>query len=68
MRIVKQAVLQLYRTRIIYKYEIQVPRNHKETMDIDARNCITLWREAKLKELEQLDNYKVLRIKAFQLI
>ena len=56
MRIVKQAVIQSDRTRIIYKFRIQVPRNHKEAMDIKARNGNMLWREVELKELKQSDD------------
>jgi len=37
-------------------------------MDIDTRNGNTIWREAKLKKFEQLDDYKVLKTEKLQLI
>ena len=48
LRMVKQAVLQSYRTCAIYKFGIEVPRNHQEAMDLDAKNGNKLWREAEL--------------------
>ena len=42
-----------------YKFGIQVPRSVKHALELDKRNGNDLWKEAILKELKQLDDFKV---------
>ena len=44
-----------------YKFGIEVPRSVKHALEIDARNGNTLWRDAIMTELNQLDDFKVFR-------
>ena len=37
-----------------YKFGFQIPRNHKEAMELDAKNSNRLWYEAMKKELKKL--------------
>ena len=56
-RMVNQARLKSNRTRPIYKYGVQVPRNHNEAVKIDEKNGNTLWQDAEKLETEQLFEY-----------
>ena len=42
----------------VYKFGVLVPRNHQQAMEIDLKNGNSLWREAELRELQQIDEYK----------
>ena len=42
----------------MYKFGVQVPRNHDQAIDIDTSNVNTLWREDEIKELKQIDEYE----------
>ena len=44
-----------------YKFGVQVPRSVKHALDLDKKNGNNLWKEAILKELKQLDDFKVFR-------
>ena len=57
IRRANQAKLHSFRTRPIYMYGFQVPRNHQQAMQLDEDNGNTLWRESELKELAQIDEY-----------
>jgi len=57
IRMVNQAKLHSYRSAKVYMYGYQVPRNHQEAMDIDAKNKNTKWRDSEILELSQLDEY-----------
>ena len=56
-RMINQARLKSNRTRPVYKYGIQVPRNHNEAVKIDEKNGNTLWQDAEKLETEQLFEY-----------
>ena len=57
LRLVNQAKLQSYRNAPMYKYGIQVPRNHEQAMEIDKQNGNTLWYDAEQIELKSIDDY-----------
>ena len=56
-RMVNQARLRSNRTRPVYKYGFQVPRNHEEAVRIDEKNGNTLWQDAEELEVDQLQEY-----------
>ena len=58
VRLVNQAKLKFFRTLPVYKFGVQVPRNHNEAMELDRINGDTKWIEAERKELDQIDEYK----------
>jgi Reverse transcriptase (RNA-dependent DNA polymerase) len=39
-------------------YGVQIPRNHAEAMELDAKNGNTKWRDAELVKLAQIDEYE----------
>ena len=41
----------------VYKYGFEVPRNHKDAMQLDSINKNSKWRDAEATELSQLDEY-----------
>ena len=45
------------RYKPMYKFGVQVPRNHSEAMALDRLNNNTMWADAELKELNQIDDY-----------
>ena len=58
IRLANQAKLHSFRTAPKFMYGVQIPRNHAEAMELDARNGNTKWRDAELVELEQIDEYE----------
>jgi hypothetical protein len=58
IRLANKAKLHSFRSKPIYMYGFQVPRNHAEAMDIDHKNGNTMWRDSELTELSQIDEYK----------
>ena len=56
-----QAKLKSYQTAPIFKFGVQVPRNHKEAMQLDEKNGNTLWADAEARELNQIDEYGTFR-------
>ena len=57
VRAANQAKLHSFRTKPIYMYGFQVPRNHEQAMELDARNGNTKWRDSEILELSQIDDY-----------
>ena len=57
VRMVNQAKLQSFRTRTVYQYGIEVPRNHAHAMELDHKNGNTKWRDAEIYELDHIDSY-----------
>ena len=57
IRMVNQAKLKSFRHSPIYKFGVQVPRNHAEAMELDKRDGGTFWADAESKELNQIDEY-----------
>ena len=53
---VNQAKLRNNRNKPKYKFGIQIPRNHKEAMMIDAKNGDTWWKDSENLELKELFN------------
>ena len=58
LRRANQAKLHSFRTKPIFMYGFQVPRNHKQAMELDAANGNTKWRDAEIIELSQVDEYE----------
>jgi len=56
-RMVNQARLKSHRTRPVYKYGFQVPRNHEEAVKIDEKYGNTKWQDAERLEIQQLLEY-----------
>ena len=52
-----QAKLRSFHHSPVYKFGVQVPRNHAEAMELDKRDGTTLWADAEAKELNQIDEY-----------
>ena len=46
-----------------YKFGVEIPRSVKHALEIDRRNGNNLWREAMQKELNQLDEFQVFRMR-----
>ena len=57
-RMINQAKLKGERRAPIFMFGVQVPRSHKEAVELDKKNGNTKWKDAEQKELEQLDDYK----------
>ena len=58
LRMANQAKLKSYKMSPVYKFGVLVPRNHQQAMEIDLKNGNSLWREAELRELQQIDEYQ----------
>ena len=57
IRVANQAKLHSFRTKPIFMYGFQVPRNHQQAMELDHANGNTKWRDSELLELKQIDDY-----------
>ena len=57
VRRANQAKLHSFRTRPIYMFGYQVPRNHQQAMELDAENGNVKWRESEEKEVGQVMDY-----------
>ena len=57
VRRANQAKLHSFRTKPVYMYGYQVPRNHAQAMDLDRVNCNTKWRDAEVAELGMIDEF-----------
>ena len=60
-RMVNQARLKSNRTRPVYKYGFQVPRNHEEAVKIDEKYGNTKWQDAEKLEIKQLFEYEAFK-------
>eukprot|EP00934_Nitzschia_sp_Nitz4_P009388 Nitzschia sp. Nitz4//scaffold547_size3361//334//3245//NITZ4_009269-RA/size3361-snap-gene-0.1-mRNA-1//-1//CDS//3329554282//9378//frame0 len=58
VRMLNQAKLRSARTSPIFMYGFQVPRNHKEAVELDTKNGNTKWQDAEKLELQQLYEYE----------
>ena len=58
IRMANQAKLYAFRNRIVFKYGVQVPRNHTQALEIDALNGNSFWQDAERTELNQIDEYE----------
>ena len=56
-RMIHQANLKNFRRKPVYKYGVQVPRNHEEAVFIDEKNGNTKWQDAEVIEVDQLKEY-----------
>jgi hypothetical protein len=54
---INQAKLKANRTRPVYKYGFQIPRNHAEALRIDEKFGNTKWVDAEKLEIQQLFEY-----------
>ena len=59
IRAANQAKLHSFRTKPIYMYGFQVPRNHEQAMELDKANGNTKWRDSEIIELNQIGEYEV---------
>ena len=57
LRMVNQAKMRSHKHAKRYKFGVEVPKNHKDAMRLDEENGNTLWRDAELTELSQIDEY-----------
>jgi hypothetical protein len=57
IRMAKKAKLHSFRSKPIYMYGFQVPRNHDEAIKLDEDNKNTMWIDAERTELNQIDEY-----------
>ena len=57
LRLVNQAKLQSFRTKLVYKFGYLVPRNHDQAMQLNNTNGNTKWIDAESVELTQLQDY-----------
>ena len=57
IRRANQAKLHSFRTKPVYMYGYQVPRNHEQAMELDRQNGNTKWRDSEKEELVCIDNY-----------
>jgi len=53
-----KAKLHSLRSKPIYMYGFQVPRNHTEALELDRINGNTMWIDAETTQLNQIDEYK----------
>ena len=60
-RLINQTKLRNYRRRPVYKYGIQVPRDHEEAVFIDEKNGNRKWQDAESLEIAQIDEYNTTR-------
>ena len=57
IRLANQAKLHSFRTKPVYMYGYQIPRNHEQAMELDRQNGNTFWRDAEVWELNAIDEY-----------
>jgi hypothetical protein len=57
-RMINQTRLKANRTKPVYKYGFQVPRNHAEAVKIDEKYGNSKWIDAEQLEIKQLMEYK----------
>ena len=58
LMMVNQAKLKSFRNRPVFKFGVQIPRDHQHAMELDKANGNNLWREAERREFTQIDEYK----------
>jgi len=58
LRLANKAKLHSFHNKPVYMYGFQVPRNHIEAMELDRMNGNSMWRDAEVTELNQIDEYK----------
>jgi len=61
LRLANQAKLHSFRTKPIFMYGFQVPRNHDQAMEIDRQNGNTKWLDSERIELAQIDEYEAFK-------
>ena len=57
IRAANQAKLHSFRTKPIFMYGFQVPRNHNQAMELDKANGNSKWQDSEEAELKQIDDY-----------
>ena len=61
IRRANQAKLHSYRTKPVYMYGFQVPRNYEQALEFDRLNGNTRWADATALELGQVDEYETFK-------
>jgi len=62
-RLICQAKLKSYKSSPKYMFGIRVPNNHEEAMYLDQLNGNTKWRDAEIKEVDEMNEIGVFRSK-----
>ena len=63
MRLANQAKLHSFRTKPIYMYGFQVPRNWEQAVELDKENGNTKWQDCTALEMAQIDEYEAFQDK-----
>ncbi len=58
LRSINQPKLKQFQRSTVFKFGIEVPINHNDTMRLDAKNGNTLWNDGEQRELAQIAEYK----------
>jgi len=58
LRLANKAKLHSFRNKLVHMCGFQVPCNHIEAMELDRMNGNSMWRDAEVTELNQIDEYK----------
>jgi len=58
LRLANKAKLHSFHNKHVYMCGFQVPHNHVEAMELDRMNGNSMWRDAEITELNQIDEYK----------
>ena len=66
IRAVNQAKLKQFRRSPVYKFGIEVPRDHWDAMRLDKQNGNAHWYDAEQIELAQIDEYETFRDHGYQ--
>ena len=61
LRLINQAKLQSFRSTPVYQFGHEVPRNHREAMELDRKNGNNRWAESEKLETSQLSSYNVFK-------
>ena len=63
IRMARIFAAQMKRYGAKYKFGIRVPRNYREAVEIDRKNGNTLWQDTVNKEVAQIMDYKMFKIR-----
>ena len=61
LRAINQSKLKQFRRSTVFKFGIEIPRDHKDAMRLDEQNGNKLWYEAEQVELGQIKDYEVFK-------
>ena len=61
LRLFKQELLAAKKRSPQYMFGVQIPRNHREAMELDMKNGNSKWRDAEQLEISQLQEYNTFK-------